>query len=374
MRNRWIHPFIVVAASVILLSCEKEFSKDEPLPETFYPSLFISSQNEFLYALDPLTGKKRWEFYLGRRQFATPVVVQDFLILPTEDSLFKLDAKRGTVIRRYHFDDAKLLGFYASPTSQGDVVYVPSVNDTIYALNVVEDRILWKFNAEEPIYSSPTLSNGQLFFANSEGKMYALDINTGAANWTHNLGSPTLSSPAVSEPFVYIGCNNGRLYALRTQDGSERWSYQTGGMIHSSPIVYGGNVIFGSHDEYLYCIDSSAGEKRWRFRAQDRIVSTPNAEHQVVYFGSHDHVFYAVNIIDGTMKWRYTTGSIVTSSPLVKEDLVYFGSQDKFLYALDTSGIEVWKHNIEGQIETSPLVWDLSHGYYPSSSGLSKYK
>lgn len=374
MRNRWILPFLFATASITFQSCEKQFSPDEPLPETFHPSLFISSQNEFLYALDPLTGKKLWEYYIGQSQFATPVIIRDFLLLPTEDSLYKMDAKRGTVIRRYAFDDAKLEGFWASPTHQGDILFIPSANDTLYALNVVEDRIVWKFNAEAPIHSSPTISQGQLFFANLMGKVFALDINTGAANWTFNTGGNIVSSPAVSEPFVYFGNDNGQLYSLHTQDGSNRWTYVAGKGIRSSPIVYGGNVIFGSNDEYLYCVDSSAGTERWKFRAQDRILSTPNAEHQVVYFGSNDHMFYAVNIIDGSLKWRFSTGAVVHTSPVIKENLVYFGSHDRFLYALDTSGVKVWSRNMDGLLTTSPVIWDLQNAYYPSSSGLSKYK
>lgn len=374
MRNRLILPFLVLTASIGFLSCEKQFSTDEPLPETFHPSLFISSENEFLYSLDPATGKKHWEFYIGRRQFATPVIIRDFLLLPTEDSLFKLDAKRGTVLHRYSFNDADFLGFSSSPTHQGDILYIGSTNDTLYALNVVEDRILWKFDADGPIISSPTISQGQLFVANLFGDIYAVDINTGASNWSVDLGGNVVSSPAVSEPYVYIGNDNGQLFSLYTQDGTNRWTYIAGSAIRSAPIVYGGNILFGSHDEYLYCVDSAAGVERWRFRAQDRIVSSPNAEHQVVYFGSHDHVFYAVNIIDGSLKWQFKTGAVVASSPLVKENLVYFGSHDKSIYAIDTSGQKVWSRNIDGLVTVSPVIWDLFNAYYPSSSGLSKYK
>ncbi len=374
MPQRWMKTLLAMAsAAVLFTSCKGTFSPDEPLPEEFTPSLFITSQNEFLYALDPNTGEKKWEYYVGTNVQATPVILGEFLFLPTTDSLIKMDAKRGTVIKKYHFPDASLRSFVSSPTGQGVMLYIASTNDTVYALDANEDKIKWKFNASDPIVSSPILHNGQLIFANITGKVFALDITNGSQNWAFTAGGSITSSPAVAEPYAFIGAEDGKMYCLRLTDGTVRWSYQTAGMILSSPIAYGGNVMFGSNDRFVYCIDTVAGVERWKYETADRIVSSPVAARQTVYIAGLDYNMYAINIIDGTEKWRFKTNALIRSTPLLHEKTLYFGSFDKNIYAVDTNGYLRWSKNIDGLVESSPVLWDLNRAYYPAISGLSAY-
>src|SRR4051812_30645994 len=134
MLQRWMKSLVVFAATtVIFTACKKEYSKDEPLPEEFKPSLFISSQNEFLYALDPKTGNKLWEYYIKANVQATPVIIGDFLFLPTEDTLIKIDAKRGKEVKRYNIPNSNLFSFLSSPTTgPGGMLYIGSTNNKMY--------------------------------------------------------------------------------------------------------------------------------------------------------------------------------------------------------------------------------------------------
>ena len=374
MPQRWMKTLLAMAsAAVLFTSCKGTFSNDEPLPEEFTPSLFISSQNEFLYALDPNTGAKKWEYYIGANVQATPVVLGEFLFLPTDDSLVKMDAKRGTVIKKYYFQDAVFRSFVSSPTGQGVMLYIGSTNDTMYALDANEDKIKWKFNAGAPILSSPIINNGQLIFANASGKVYALEISNGSQNWVYTLGGKTSSWPAVAAPYVFIGCEDGKMYCLNLTDGTQRWAYQTGGIILSSPIAYGGNVLFGSNDHFVYCIDTVAAVERWKYETADRVISSPVAARQTVYIAGLDYNMYAINIIDGTEKWRFKTNALIRSTPLLHDKTLYFGSFDKNMYAVDTNGYLRWSKSIDGIVESSPVLWDLNKAYYPAVSGLSQY-
>jgi len=234
MLQRWMKFMVVfAAASVLSTSCKKEYSKDEPLPEEFKPSLFISSQNEFLYALDPKTGDKIWEYYIGTNVQATPVIIGDYLFLPTEDSLIKMDAKRGTVVKKYNLmPQHNMFGFLSSPTTgPGGMLYIGSVNDTLYALDANNDQIKWKVGLGADIMSSPILVGTQLIVA-AANTVHSLNTTDGSTNWTFT-GGAFRSSPAVSGDNVFIGSDNGNMYSLNLRTGVQNWAYATGGFIES---------------------------------------------------------------------------------------------------------------------------------------------
>jgi outer membrane protein assembly factor BamB len=66
-------------------------------------------------------------------------------------------------------------------------------------------------------------------------------------------------------------------------------------------------------------------------------------------------------MINGSAKWTFSSNGVITSSPLAYNGTVYVGSFDKYLYALDTArGTLKWKANINGQIECSPVIDDLT--------------
>ncbi len=373
MPQRWLKTLAAVTVSAVLLTaCQKnDYSKDEPLPETFTPSLYIGSQNRYLYAFEPGTGVKKWEFNMHANLQATPVVVGEYLIVPTEDTLFKMDAKRGAVLKAYEFfpPATHLTSFISSPAFQGSVIYAATTTGTVYAIDTKDDKLLWTYNAGGNITSSITIYDGQLIFSGA-GKVHSVAAINGVATWTTAL-PVDFSSPAVAAPYVYVGANDGKLYALDITTGTSKWTYATGAPIQSSPMVYGGNIIFGSNDYNVYCVDSVAKKERWIYKTADRVISSPYGSDQVVYFGSYDYYFYAVNVIDGSLKWRFKTGALVKSSPLVKDGMVYVGGFDKQLYAFDTTGALKWQKSIDGIIETSPVIYDLEKGYYPTISGMS---
>src|SRR5690606_9579102 len=118
MQNRYTQLVLSLVAIIFTFSsCKKDFSPDEPLEETFTPSIFIGSQNQHLYALDPSTGTKKWEFFTDGGIYGSPMVWKDWVFVPTENGrIFKLDAKHGTLVKTYFLEGQ----IWATPTSDGD--------------------------------------------------------------------------------------------------------------------------------------------------------------------------------------------------------------------------------------------------------------
>lgn len=385
MLQRWMKTLVVlVSGTMLFTACKKEYSTDEPFPEVFKPLLYITTQNQFLYALDPSNGKKQWEYYVNSPVSGTPTILGDFLFLPTGDSIIKMDAKRGELVKSYNWisdpqpadplNMRQVGGITGSLAGKGVMLYVPAKGEMM-AIDVNEDRYKWSFLTpnDDDILGSPTIADEQLIFATQAGKVFSLNINNGSKNWEFTAGGTITSSPTVSGDNVYIGCNDNNLYCINATTGTASWTFTTGGLVESSPIAYSGFVIFGSSDKKLYCIDTAARTPIWVFETGDRILSSPIAEKNVVYVGSFDYNFYAINVIDGTEKWRVRTNAVIRSSPLLHEKTLYFGGHDKMLHAVDTNGYLRYSHNTNGVLESSPILWDLTNTFYPSVSGMSKY-
>lgn len=378
MLQRWMKSLAVVGATcAIFASCKKHtYSPDEPLVEAYTPSVFTASQDRILYAIDPATGKAKWQYTLDENTIATPTVVGSNVFVPTLNSLYKFNAKSGERINTTY----PVGGVISSPITDGKTLFIATIVGKVYALdaNTADPAqiVKWTYDMQDSVLSSLMMYNGSIIAVTTKGKVQAINMTNGTPGWTSNL--PTIpgglqSSPVASGPYIYIGSPDYNLYALSVANGAQVWSFPTLGIIDGSPVAYGGNIIFGSADNYVYCVDSTAKTIRWKFKTSDRVLSTPAAYGQVVYVGGYDNYIYALNIIDGSIKWKYQTGALVQAATLATDGSVYTASFDKYLYKFDTSGILRWKYNVGGPIQTSPIYYDLSKAYYPSITGFGPY-
>ncbi len=365
-------------------SCKKEYSNDEPFPDNYSQTLFVSSDNKVVYALDPSTGKRKWEYIVSSAVKSTPVKYSNALwVAAIDGTVYKLDPHKGTLISKITFPG----GVYATPVGYKGTMIIPTLGNKVYAMNVGFEDIndtAWTQDMGGSVYASPTVHNiagrGEvgLFIATvSNNKVRALDADEGTILWEFDggVGGAFHSSPcAVNDSFLYVGNDNGNMYAIKMYDGTSKWTFTTGDQVRSSPITIGGNVLFGSSDRHFYSVDSATGLQRWKFATSERITSSPAVDNQYVYFGSYDYKMYAVDIIDGTVRWAKETSGLIQSSPVVSNGYVYYGSYDKNLYVSDTAdGGVKWFFNVNGQMETSPLIDLVTETKMPSISGDYKY-
>lgn len=185
---------------------------------------------EYAAAFDATTGKEIWRTDVGE----------------------KLDNQFGN-------------GPRATPTVDGDRLFVLSSFGTLYALATADGKELWKvdFTSEDlgssrPYfgYSTSALVQGDLLLVEvggSEGKSYAgIDKTSGEILWTSGEGSSGYSSALRiemhgQEQFVYV--TGGFLRAV-DKDGQEIWSYEwPQGETHSMPILIEPDMIFASGAE-----------------------------------------------------------------------------------------------------------------------------
>jgi outer membrane protein assembly factor BamB len=285
----------------------------------------------------------------------------------------------------------------ASPAIADGVVYIPSMDTNLYAIDQETGKEKWKYKSRMPIASSSAISGGMLYFVSSVGALGALDISTGKTKWVlpteyerkfeaKNLhGYPSAaqtipdawdiytSSPAVANGKVFFGSGDGGIYAADAQTGVLLWKFSTNNVVHASPAVAGNTVYVGSWDSYFYALDADTGALKWSFKTgedptihnQVGFQSSPAVVDGTIYVGCRDAHVYAIDAATGHKKWDYPTSkSWVIGTPAVRDGLVYVGTSDSSRFmALDAkTGRLRFNFDAKAYMFSSPaLAGDLAY-------------
>ncbi len=302
-----------------------------------------------------------WKFTTGDSVNYSPVVADGTVYISSYDgNLYALNAGTGEKIWNYN---ATELGIGSSPTFAEGIVYVGSgdQNRFLYAFNAYNGDLLWTDYVGASVTSDPTIVNGVIYLAangmyDSSSCVLAIDAKTGIELWNYSSTKSLACTPAVVNGVVYIGSGDGFVHALSASDGHEIWSCTRNDAEYlTSPSVVNGVLYVGINGgsigtDGFYALNASNGAELWRYMTSgiENYVTTTAAVYEgTVYVGSRSGDVYAFNAVDGTLIWHIMTGHWLFSSPAVVEGIVYLGSGDGNFYALNgTDGMILWNYMI----------------------------
>ena len=261
--------------------------------------VYVGSDDSTLYALDAVTGAKKWAYWT-----------------------------RGSI--------------ESSPAVAGGMVYVGSFDGNVYAFDAATGAKKWAYRTGNNVYNSPAVSGGVVYVGAGDGNVYALDATTGVKKWVYRTGGPlgpSVSSPAVSGGIVYVGSRgDGNVYALDATTGAKKWIFpikvdtsEWGGRCPIPPLP--ARPLEHPPLSKGTLLPSPIPNCLKGFMSTDPVLAGG-----LVYFGSGDGILYALDAATGAKKWAYRDGSTIESSPAVADGVVYYGSLSSPLYAFHLPG------------------------------------
>jgi outer membrane protein assembly factor BamB len=299
--------------------------------------------------------KPLWRFACEDEVRAAVAVADDLVYVPSYDNnVYALEANTGKFVWKYPTDG----GVGTAPWVSDGLVVFGSSDTVVYAVEARSGRLVWTVPTKGKIYSSPYGEFGHIFIGSDDCQIYAIHMLSGRLAWTYKTDGAVRARPLIRENTIFFACEMGMVYAL-TLNRDIRWRFRARRGFLSSPQIMDGLLFIGSLDWNFYALDIRSGWAAWRYRTGGPIVSTPVGLEDIVFFGSADGYFYALDAGEGRLVWRYQVEEQITGSPTVYGGNVYFGAVDGALYCLDAhSGTLRWRYQSEGSITASPVIVD----------------
>ena len=166
--------------------------------------LYAGSEGDGLKAIDIATGAIRWTLDVGLVGESSPTVANGVVYIGTSslgsstanDKLWAVDAVTG--LRKWDFRTPDGGPYSSSPIVAGGIAYI-GAGGTLYAVDAASGTQKWATRPDGSgfIQSGPVVAEGVVYLGINK-KLFAFDAATGTKKWEYDIGSGTAySSPCV---------------------------------------------------------------------------------------------------------------------------------------------------------------------------------
>jgi outer membrane protein assembly factor BamB len=265
-------------------------------------------------AFDAATGKQLWLVHPGGPLRGAPSIANDNVYVVSQDNqLFALNPEDGK-IRWQAAGSIELAGVFgtaAPAAAQGTVVAGFSSGELI-AYRYENGRVLWQdvlartsistvVGTLSDIDANPVIDAGRVYAIGAGGRMVAMELNTGQRLWELNIAG--MSTPWVAGDWLFVVTEQGQLMAIARGTGKIRWMTQLRRYekqkSKKNPVYWKGPILAGD-----------------RLIVADSIGELVN-----------------VSVTDGAVLSIAKTGEKISLAPIVAGDTLYILSDDGRLSA-----------------------------------------
>jgi eukaryotic-like serine/threonine-protein kinase len=178
----------------------------------------LGSSTQF-WALDINTGRVSWAFDTLDRITSTPVVDSATVYIATwHGVIFALDRLSGKKRWLYSLNSSKVGqsvvdGVGGSMALANGHLYVGDYRGSVLCLSAWRGTLAWRYSTGAQVLSTPVIAAGLVYVGSDDGYFYALDTRSGRPAWRYATGE-VRSSAALANGHLYVGSLNGNMYAL----------------------------------------------------------------------------------------------------------------------------------------------------------------
>ena len=237
--------------------------------------VMIGSSDGTLYAFDADDGSRAWVFQTGNRVWSTPVAENGVVYFGSLDhNVYALDVDDGE--ERWRFNTGG--GVTAQPLLYDGRVYIGSFASVFYSLDAETGAEVWRFDAADGWFWGGAAVDGDLVFAPSlDGNVYALDRLSGDLVWALPTRGPVIGAPAVVSGRLAVGSSDGRVWLRELGSGDDVRSCDIGSRIRSSITAHGDVLLVAVTDHSIRAltVTPSGADEEWaHFSNQGNPLST----------------------------------------------------------------------------------------------------
>ena len=190
-------------------------------PLVYKKNIYVGAWDSYLYALDKKNGKLLWRWNNGKTNSKlSPAAVwpcaddKRVYIAAPDRYLTALNVDSGTIsYRTNRWKVRESIGML------DDILYAKTMQDTIIAIDLRTDELLWATNCGFGYEHAPTqliAKDSILYVTTKNGLVIGLDALTGEIRWQHKVGNSLLGTPyPLSASEVVVSSSDGTITLLR---------------------------------------------------------------------------------------------------------------------------------------------------------------
>lgn len=226
--------------------------------------IFAPASNNTLYALD-FEGNLQWEYQTDDPLWASPIWSENCACLylaSMDQHLYALD-EAGNLL--WKSDD--LGGPIVSPPaiSESGLIIVSTFSNEVVALDESSHQVEWRFATSDWAWASPTVDGEQVYVSDITGTFYALELATGDVLWQIQPGGGIYDAPLVQDGLIYFSTDASSLVVI-DQEGVVQRNQPFEGKLFAGPVSGGDKLLLGpSEFEYYLIALNLSGVQSWGF-------------------------------------------------------------------------------------------------------------
>ncbi len=234
-------------------------------------SIYFAGGDGYLYSVDFETGRVNWRYDVRNPQMSRPTVSGGrVFVTSSDDTVYAFDAGTGKWLwhyRRRSSQTASILGASA-PIVDGNEVISGLSDGYLVALSIHDGTLKWERKLHQgskftDVDADAVIDSGVIYIPSYDGALYAMNRQSGTVLWRFDSGAS--KSVSIEGNRLYLPSSDGKIYALQKDSSKVIWKFE---LDHGTPtrlVVTDRYVIAGSSHQYLYVIDKNTGNGLYRF-------------------------------------------------------------------------------------------------------------
>ncbi len=334
---------------------------------TSWPGLSTDGNAAYLadgtsvYAVNLSDGQELWRYPASRSSklifYAPPLVTPDGLVIVgsagTDHSLVALnpkdiDPKSKAPVEAWKFTGAKD-HWVAAPLVLNDKLFAVNSDGNLYVLNLqdgqsVKEATVVKLDGR--LWAQPTTDGQRIYITSLDHSVIAVDANTYAILWHKNLGGAVPGSAVLSpDGTLYVGSLASQLEKFDPASGNHQSVLDAKNWVWSTPSLDGDTLYFGDVDGNFYSFNTSAGSLNWNpVKPDGAITASPLVVGDSILVATESGSIYQISKDGKSKLWSQPGGQIYTT-PVQAGDLILVAplGTSAYLYAYKQDGSQAWQ-------------------------------
>ncbi|HUE99105.1 MAG TPA: PQQ-binding-like beta-propeller repeat protein [Anaerolineales bacterium] len=315
----------------------------------------------FVYAVSLEEGRELWRYPGSRNSklvfYATPAVTPDGLIIVgsagTDHSLIALDPndinpETNAPVEAWKFTGATDY-WVAAPLVVNDNLFAVNSDGNLYILDLQDGRSVKDATVVTlggRLWSRPITDGERVYVTSLDHSVIAVDANTYEILWHENLDGAVPGSAVLSEEdgMLYVGSLASKLEQFDPVTGNHQPVLEAENWVWNTPSLDGDTLYFGDVDGNCYSFNTSTGSLNWKpIKPDGPITASPLIQNDHILLATESGSVFAIDR-DGKVLWTEEVGGKIYTTPIAAGDLTIVAplETDFYLAALDSNGRQVW--------------------------------